>query len=150
MNNKVKLFYNKYLSSYVNRETITYGITGVITTLVNYCSYYVCARVVSLDKYVSNMIAWVAAVTFAYLVNNYWVFRSKTQGMKEEFIKIIKFFGARIVSLGVEVLGLFVFYTLLGINDLIVKAFLAIFVIIINYFFSKTFIFNKGKVSESL
>jgi putative flippase GtrA len=150
MNNKMKLFYNKYLRSYVNRETITYGITGVLTTLVNYSSYYVCARVASLDKYVSNTIAWVVAVTFAYVVNNFWVFQAKTQGIKEEIFKIIKFYSARIVSLGVEVLGLFVFYTLLGFNDLIVKAFLAVFVIIINYFFSKIFIFNKEKVSESL
>lgn len=148
MINKVKLIYSKYLSTYVNRETITYGITGVLTTLVNYGSYYVCARVASLDKYVSNTIAWIVAVTFAYVVNNSWVFQSGKQNAKEEMLKIIKFYGARIVSLGVEVLGLFVFYTLLGFNDLIVKAFLAVFVIIINYFFSKLFIFNKGKVSE--
>lgn len=149
MMNKVKLIYNKYLSTYVNRETITYGITGVLTTLVNYSSYYVCARVANLDKYVSNTIAWIVAVTFAYVVNNFWVFQSRKQNGKEEILKIVKFYGARIVSLGVEVLGLFVFYTLLGFNDLIVKAFLAVFVIIINYFFSKIFIFNKGKVSET-
>ena len=150
MTNKLIIFYNKFFSRFLNREIITYGITGILTTLVNYASYYACARVASLDKYLSNVIAWVLAVTFAYVVNNYWVFKSSTQGMKEEFLKIIKFYSARIVSLGVEVLGLFVFYTILGINDLIVKAFLAVFVIIINYFFSKIFIFNKRKVSESL
>lgn len=150
MDNKIKLFYNKYLSSYVNREIITYGITGVLTTLVNYITYFVCARIVLLDKYVSNVIAWVIAVSFAYVVNNYWVFQSKENGMKAEIYKVLKFFGARIVSLGVEVFGLFIFYSLLGLNDLVVKAFLAVFVIIINYFFSKIFIFNKADINEPL
>jgi len=103
-----------------------------------------------MDKYVSNIIAWVLAVSFAYVVNNYWVFQAETKDKKNEMNKVIKFFGARIVSLGVEVLGLFILYSLLGFNDLLVKAFLAIFVIIINYFFSKLFIFNKQKVSETL
>ncbi len=150
MNKKMKLYYEKYLSSYINRETITYAITGVLTTLVNYITYYLCARVASFDKYASNVIAWVIAVTFAYIVNNYWVFQAKTQVIKEEVNKITKFFGARIITLGVEVFGFFILYTLLDFNDLVVKAFLSIFVIIINYFLSKIFIFRKGKVSEIL
>jgi len=91
----------------------------------------------------SNIIAWIIAVLFAYVVNDIWVFKSIRNGLVAEIAKIIKFFAARVFSLLVEVLGLYVFTTLMSFNDLIVKAGLAVIVIILNYFFSKLFIFNK-------
>ncbi len=143
MTDKITKLYQKYLSKYVNRETITYLISGVLTTLVNYVTYVLSTKVFDIDKYISNIIAWILAVLFAYVVNDIWVFKSKRNGLISEIIKIIKFFAARVFSLLVEVLGLYVFTTLMNFNDLIVKAMLAVIVIIINYIFSKLFVFNK-------
>ena len=143
MMDKITELYQKYLSKYVNRETITYLISGVLTTIVNYVTYVICSKVFEIDKYMSNIIAWIIAVLFAYVVNDIWVFKSIRNGLVAEIAKIIKFFAARVFSLLVEVLGLYVFTTLMSFNDLIVKAGLAVIVIILNYFFSKLFIFNK-------
>lgn len=143
MTDKITKLYQKYLSKYVNRETITYLISGVLTTLVNYVTYVLSTKVFDIDKYISNIIAWILAVLFAYVVNDIWVFKSKRNGLISEIIKIIKFFAARVFSLFVEVLGLYVFTTLMNFNDLIVKAMLAVIVIVINYIFSKLFVFNK-------
>lgn len=127
----------------VNRETITYGIAGVLTTLVNIYSYYLFCNILGIKNLIANAIAWIVAVVFAYIVNDIWVFQSKVEGLRKEVLKIAKFFGARIVSFLVEEAGLYVFVDVLHWNNLIVKAGLAVVVIILNYLFSKLYIFNK-------
>lgn len=126
----------------VNRETIAYGIAGVLTTIINFISYEGLYRL-GIPNLTANAMAWVIAVTFAYIVNKRNVFVSKSNTVKDEFIKVSKFFGARLVSLGVEQLGMYIFTERFEYNRLLVKAALAIIVIILNYIFSKIFIFNN-------
>jgi len=126
----------------VNRETITYGIAGVLTTIVNFGSYEGMYRI-GVPNLTANAIAWVIAVAFAYIVNKKNVFLSKSDTVKDEASKLTKFFGARLVTLAVEQLGMYIFINQLGFYRLLVKACLAVIVIILNYIFSKLYIFNK-------
>jgi putative flippase GtrA len=87
--------------------------------------------------------AWVIAVTFAYIVNKWSVFRSRSSSAKDELTKMGKFYGARLVTLGVEQLGMYIFIERLGIYRWLVKGGLAVIVIILNYIFSKLYIFKK-------
>lgn len=128
----------------VNRETISYVIFGLLTTIVNFVSYEGLYRL-GMTNLTANWLAWVIAVTFAYIVNKWSVFRSKSNSAKTEITKMLKFYGARLVSLGVEQLGMLVFVEKLGIYRWLVKGALSIIVIIINYIFSKLYIFNSNK-----
>jgi len=137
--------YNGLLGKIINRETITYGIAGALTTIVNFASYEGLYRV-GIPNLTANALAWVIAVTFAYIVNKRNVFVSKSNSIKDEAAKITKFYGARIVTLGVEQLGMYIFIERMGFHRLLVKAALAIIVIILNYIFSKLYIFkNKSE-----
>lgn len=126
----------------VNRETITYAICGILTTIVNFISYE-CLYRLGMSNLTANWIAWVIAVTFAYIVNKWSVFRSRSSSVKDELLKMIKFYGARLVSLGVEQAGLLVFVEILGVYRWLVKGALSVIVIILNYIFSKLYIFVK-------
>lgn len=126
----------------VNRETIAYGISGVLTTLVNFVSYELLYRL-GAPNLTANWMAWVIAVTFAYIVNKWGVFRSRSENAKAEIIKITRFYGARLVSLGLEQLGMYIFVEKLGYYRWLIKIALSVIVIIINYIFSKLYIFNK-------
>jgi putative flippase GtrA len=128
----------------VNRETIAYGIAGVLTTIVNFASYEGLYQL-GVPNMIANALAWVVAVTFAYVVNKKNVFQSKSNNVKDEATKVSKFFGARVITLIVEQAGMFVFTELLDFYRLLVKACLAVIVIILNYLFSKLYIFNKKK-----
>ncbi|WMJ88585.1 GtrA family protein [Anaerocolumna sp. MB42-C2] len=130
----------------VNRETVTYGIAGVLTTLVNYAAYYIFCNRIGIENLIANIIAWIIAVIFAYVINDIWVFKDHISNIRLEVIKVIKFFGARLFSLIVEEAGLFLFVDLLSLNNLVVKAALAVIVIILNYFFSKLYIFKKSRI----
>ena len=135
----------KYIPIVFQREFINYAIAGVLTTIVNFTAYHLFCSVIGIPNLISNVFAWILAVTFAYIINKTLVFLSKSSNKKEEALKITKFFGARLVSLGVEELGLYIFVDCLSLPNLYVKAVLAIVVIIINYIFSKCYIFKKAK-----
>lgn len=139
----------KILVKIINRETIVYGIAGVLTTLVNLVSYYLLWKIAGIENLVANVIAWVIAVTFAYFINAFWVFRDRITTLKEEFTKLLKFFSARGFSLLIEEAGLYIFVDLLHFNNMVVKGGLAVVVIIVNYFLSKMFIFQGNKRGEA-
>ncbi len=145
--NKQSSLIMKLWKKYVTRELITYAVAGVMTTVVNLVLFHLLCNVWHLDEMIGNIIAWIGAVLFAYIINDIWVFRSKWEGSSKELEKFLKFVGARVASLGVEEAGLLIFVKGLHFNNMIVKAALSVIVILMNYIFSKLFIFTK-KSSE--
>lgn len=147
----IKKLFNKY------KEVISYLVFGVLTTVINLICFKIFDVILGSDLYlISNTISWVVAVLFAYITNKLWVFESKTWKKNVIVKEIIGFFGARLFSLGVEELGLWITITLchmgkmsfdiLGINisgNMIAKLIMQIIVVILNYVFSKFLIFTK-------
>lgn len=132
----IKKLYLKY------KSFILYAFFGACTTLVNIAVYTACARGLELATIVSTVIAWIAAVLFAYVTNRRWVFESNKQGMAIAG-EIIFFFGCRLLTGFLDVLIMFVFVDLAGWNDMVIKAGSNILVIVINYIASKLIIFRK-------
>jgi putative flippase GtrA len=132
-------------SKVVTKETISYAIVGGLTTVVNLVSFDILCNKLGWNELIGNVIAWLLAVTFAYVTNNLFVFGSGVEEKAKEISKILKFFGARLVTLGIEELGLLIFVSWLAFPNMIVKLGLAVIVIVVNYLFSKLYIFNKKK-----
>lgn len=135
----------KVIDKLLTREVLTYLIAGGLTTVVNFVVYGVLYNLLGIANMVSNTIAWVVAVIFAYVVNNFWVFQNDTSSSKKEGEKLVKFFSARIVTLIIESAGMFFFIDVLKLHqyNMIVKGLIAIIVIVLNYIFSKWFVFQK-------
>lgn len=140
----MKDFVKKWWKLFVNRETITYAVAGVLTTVVNFLAYHLFCNVMNIPNLVANAIAWVIAVAFAYVVNARWVFLERFEGWKMEWERIVKFTGARVVTFFVEEAGMFLLVDVLHGPNLIMKAIVAVLVIILNYVFSKLFVFISG------
>ncbi len=128
------------------KEIILYLIFGVLTTAVNYIIYFVFSNILCVHYLMSNIIAWILSVIFAYITNRIYVFNSKSKG-KNKINEFITFVGARVFSGIMETVIMYVGVDLLNINDLIIKLTANILVIILNYIFSKLFIFKKSKNS---
>ncbi|HBG2929631.1 TPA: GtrA family protein [Clostridioides difficile] len=130
-----------------HRETILYLFFGAFTTLVNIVSYLFFTRVILFNFMVANALAWILAVLFAYVTNKFFVFESKRIEIKFLFKEFLSFVSFRLLSGVVEMLIMYVMIDLLFVNDIIVKAFTNIVVIVLNYFFSKMIIFkNKNTI----
>ncbi|MBQ5592500.1 MAG: GtrA family protein [Clostridia bacterium] len=135
----------------ISREVFFYLLFGVLTTVVNLITLAVFNRFV--DIMVSNVIAWLAAVIFAYVTNKLFVFESKSWKPAVLAKEIPSFAGARVLTLGIEELGLLVMIKWLHLDvpltigpvggEFIIKAILAVIVVLLNYIFSKLLIFKK-------
>ncbi len=131
------------IQKFLNRETISYLIFGALTTIVNYVSYEVC-KWLGIHYTVSTIIAWVLAVAFAYITNKLFVFESKSFEKAVLIKEITAFVSCRVFS-GLCDLGFMVLAVeIIGINDSIAKLVSNVFVVVINYIFSKLFIFKKN------
>lgn len=125
------------------KSIIMYLIFGVLTTVVNVVTYYLCAHILSIGTVTSSIIAWFAAVLFAYLTNRKWVFDSKQTGFKNITFEIFKFFSCRFATGVVDWVIMYVFVDLLSFNDILIKIIANIIVIILNYVASLLIIFRK-------
>ncbi|HFL2405591.1 TPA: GtrA family protein [Clostridioides difficile] len=128
-----------------HRETILYLFFGAFTTLVNIVSYLFFTRVILFNFMVANALAWILAVLFAYVTNKFFVFESKRIEIKFLFKEFLSFVSFRLLSGVVEMLIMYVMIDLLFVNDVIVKIFTNIVVIVLNYLFSKMIIFKNKK-----
>ena len=144
------------LKKIFNRETILYVVFGAMTTLVNYAVFYVLDRLFGMT-HVSNVAAWVAAVSFAYVTNKLFVFESKSWAPAVVRKEVVGFAGARLFSLGVEELGLLIFINFCHFDrfvwrvtpgfsvggKMLTKIGLSVIVLVMNYVFSKFIIFRN-------
>ena len=124
------------------KEVIYYLIFGGLTTLVNFIVYFT-VKWVGVEEWISNAISWIIAVVFAYITNKIFVFESKTTEKKEILKEFTSFFMCRAFS-GILDIGLFwLLVEKFKFNDVIVKIILQIIVILLNYIFSKLWVFKK-------
>ncbi|MDD6004453.1 MAG: GtrA family protein [Erysipelotrichaceae bacterium] len=125
------------------KEQILYLFFGGCTTVVNIVVFALCSDILHMELLVSNFMAWVLAVFFAYITNKIWVFESKTETLNELVKEIGSFVFARVVTLLIDMLIMYVGVEILFINKMIIKVLANIVVIVANYVFSKLFIFKK-------
>ena len=124
-------------------DILSYLFFGVLTTVVNYLVYLPCYNLLHLSASISNVIAWVAAVAFAYLTNKPFVFKSHDWSWKTVGPELAKFVGCRVGSGLIETAIIFVTVDLLQFNGNIWKLFTSVLVVIINYVGSKLLVFRK-------
>ena len=127
---------------YRYRDVVPYLFFGVCTTVVNVIAYWISAHLLSLNVMASTIIAWILAVLFAYYTNRKWVFKSKAITKKDIAKEIISFFGCRIATGIIDWLCMFIFVELIKFNDVVIKVFANVIVIILNYASSKLIIFK--------
>lgn len=133
----------KLLKKY--EEIIRYLIIGGLTTVISLLVYYLLVFTVfnphiPLELQITNVISWIVSVTFAYFTNRGFVFKSnKKANIKEG----LEFYLSRVSTLIIEMILMYLLVTLLQFNDKIIKLFVQVIVIIINYILSKFIVFKK-------
>lgn len=134
---KINFLLEKY------RDILMYLIFGVLTTIVNYIVFLPVYNWMALSAAVSNAIAWVVAVAFAYLTNKPFVFKSHDWSWKTVAPELTKFVSCRVASGAMETVILLITVDVLGWNGNIWKLITNILVVIVNYFGSKLLVFKK-------
>ena len=125
-------------------DIVSYLFFGVLTTVVNYLIYLPCYNWFGIGAAVSNVIAWVFAVAFAYLTNKPFVFKSNDWSLQTVIPELAKFVGCRVGSGILETGIIFVTVDLLTWNGNIMKLVTSVLVVVLNYIASKLLVFRKN------
>ncbi len=137
----------KQLIELINRvltkETILYIVFGVISTILNIGIASVLVNVFNVEGNLASTIGIIVAVIFAYFTNRKMVFNSKAKRLKEKLKEFFKFILGRIFTMIVEIGGVFLLYSIIGVEYVSTKLIMTIIVIIANFFISKFFAFKK-------
>ena len=146
MAEKIRKLWERY------QEELSYLFFGVCTTAVNYGVFLLFYTLWGdAGVLAENLIAFAAAVAFAYVTNKF-VFHSRDWSGAVLVREISAFTGARLFSFGLEELGLYLAahvlrlgaYALFGIDGILLsKIALSVLATVLNYFFSKFLIFKK-------
>ena len=150
---------------YKHKETVNYIFWCAMTTAVSWLAFSIYSYLlglieaipVSVSVLIANTLSWITAVTFSFVANKIRVFESKSWAGKVLMRELPSFISARLLSLGVEELGLFIMIGLMAFDkweiglmgfslggDTVAKLFMQFVVIVMNYVFSKLVIFKKG------
>lgn len=125
------------------KEVILYIVFGITTTIINLVSFYVMANILNWNENISNVLAIILAVVFAYFTNKDLVFHANAKTVKEKLSQFLKFLLGRACTMFIETAGGFLLFKL-PIPNMISKAFLTVLVIVLNFFISKFFAFNNN------
>ncbi len=132
-----------------HKTVLLYLVFGGITSLVNIVSYFAITRVLGSHYLLANTIAWVAAVSFAYVSNRACVFASQQRDVRGVLGECSAFFACRLFSGLLDTSGMYILITLLQGYDALAKILLNGFVIALNYILSKQIVFRKGSPDEA-
>ena len=141
---------HRVLGKLFNYEMISYVICGAATTVVNYAVYFL-VRAFFRENYgilIAQIVAWIAAVLFAYVVNKIFVFDSPGWDRKTLLREFIPFLTARLLSFGFDTAFMYLTVAVFSWNEPLMKILSNVVVLLANYFASKFIIFKKKKETD--
>ncbi len=134
------------------RQQLSYLFFGVLTTIINYASFWAVIVVFGSEvALIANAVAFVFATVFAFLTNKAFVFQSKEWNLGTILREGTSFVVTRLFSFGVEEVGLFLCISFLPLErirflgvdgTMLSKIGLSVVAVLLNYFFSKRFVFS--------
>ena len=122
----------------IRKELLNYIVFGVLTTLINILTYQILSMV-GVTTLIANGIAWILSVLFAYITNRKFVFDSHSENRIQE---CLKFYGSRISTGILDMAGMWILVDILHLNGMVSKIGMNVVVIVVNYIFSKLFVFK--------
>ena len=133
---------------FYQNDVIRYVFFGGCTTLVNLVCFFV-LRKCRVELNIANLISIITAILFAYVVNSRYVFQDKCETFKDHIRPFCKFISARLVTMVIEVGGVWLLVEMCKMNDMAGKFITQFIVLALNYRFSKFFVFTTGKSKKS-
>lgn len=130
----------KLLKKY--EEAISYLFFGGLTTAVNIVAFYLLNTTLGIQYLVANAISIVVSILFAFFTNKKYVFKSESRTFREWLKEFVLFIGFRTVSAFFDMLSMWLLVDFLNTNANIAKILTQFIVVVLNYFFSKFFIFK--------
>ena len=123
-------------------EVISYLFFGGLTTAVNIIAFYLLNTTLGMQYLFANAISIIISILFAFFTNKKYVFKSESKTFSEWLKEFLLFVGFRTVSAFFDMLSMWLLVDFLNTDANIAKILTQFIVVVLNYFFSKFFIFK--------
>ena len=127
------------------KELILYAICGILTTLVGWGSYVVSVDYIGFSVFAASIVSWVCGVVFAFVTNKLFVFQSYSFRPKELLKEFVSFVSCRALSGLFTIAAMIFIVDVMGWNEWLGKVAVSAISLVLNYIFSKLFIFKKAE-----
>ena len=128
-----------------HQKIVSYIVIGGLTTIVSYVSFYLFSYIIGIEVNIANIISVIAAVIFAYVGNKFFVFHSHCETSQGLWREMLTFFLSRAATIVLEIAGVFILATLIGLGNMLSKVLASIIVVILNYVISNRYVFRKNE-----
>lgn len=128
-----------------HKQILLYLFFGVCTTLINTVAYALLYEYWEIANVASTILAWLAAVLFAFVTNKRFVFESRRKNLREQLLEFVSFFGCRIATGVLDVVIMYIAVDCMQWNSVVWKLISNIVVTVINYVASKLLIFRGSE-----
>ncbi|AEB30476.1 putative integral inner membrane protein [Carnobacterium sp. 17-4] len=120
-------------------------IFGGLTTVVNIVVFYLFDSVFEVHYLFANAIAIVVSILFAFFTNKKYVFKSSTPTFQLWLKEFSLFVSFRLLSAVFDMGSMWLLVDGLNLNANVAKIITQFIVVVLNYAFSKFFIFKQGE-----
>lgn len=143
---KILSVFPKFIQDFYDKHesVLLYLIVGGLTTFVSLAAQYI-PKYIGLPTAANTTISWICAVTFAFFANKVWVFKNESHTVRDWLGQAAAFYGARLVTYFLELGFMLLTVDVLLQNEYIMKIIAQVFILVINYLFSKLVIFRNKK-----
>ena len=122
------------------KQFVKFGIVGVGNSIIDFAGFLIATRIFDLHYLAANTLSWTIAVSFSFVVNKFWTFRSRETAVIGK--QSIKFFIVSAVALALSLIILDILIRILGIHDLIAKILTIGIIVFWNFFLNKYWTFK--------
>lgn len=136
---KIKELISKY------DEVIGYLVFGGLTTVVNIIVFYLFDSILGVHYLVANALAIVVSILFAFFTNKKYVFKSSTPTFQLWLKEFSLFVSFRLLSAVFDMGSMWLLVDGLDLDANWAKIITQFIVVVLNYAFSKFFIFKQGE-----
>lgn len=133
-----------------NEKSLSYLFWGGLTTIVSWGTFSLFCEICHMGIILSNGFSWICAISFAYITNKLWVFRSKSWELKLIKREVFLFISTRILT-GIFEFVMVPLLVIMGLNQRIAgiegamsKIIVSIMVIFANYISSRQVVFRHS------
>lgn len=140
----------EWMKKLVKNQAIRYIFFGGCTTLVNVGSYALLRYLTGMNMTTANFLSIGLAILFAYVVNKWFVFERHCESWSELAKECGQFIGMRLGTMFLEVFGVILLTCVWGLHDMVAKLAIQVVVLVLNYVFSKIFVFREKRDTEGM
>lgn len=131
-----KKLYRKY------QNFFSYTFFGTLASAINVILFHILEKDLGFNYLLANCLAYIVAIIFTFVTNKHWVFASKNTTLKQTLQEFVSFCNVRLFSFILDLGLMFTGVQLLALYKDLAKILDQLICGILNYFFSKWFIFK--------